>query len=105
MEENELDEKTFTMISGKSTGGRKVKVFNLDVAISVAYRVKSKRGVLFRQWVTKVLKEYTLKVVVYNNKRLKQLERMQEIQVDIMEGVKGFNATEVLSVLNLYRIK
>ncbi|MEG0240473.1 MAG: RhuM family protein [Anaerorhabdus sp.] len=85
--EGELDEKTSTGISSRSSGGRKPKVFNLDVAVSVGYRVKSKRGILFRQWATRVLKEYTLKGVVNNDKRLKQLERMQEIQVDMMEEV------------------
>ena len=79
-----------------------IDFYNLDMIISVGYRVKSKKGILFRQWATKVIKEYTLKGIVYNEKRLKQLERMQEIQVDMMEGVKGFDASEVLHVLNLY---
>lgn len=39
--EGELDETTSTGISGKSTGGRKPKIYNLDVIISVGYRVKS----------------------------------------------------------------
>ncbi|SJZ69239.1 RhuM family protein [Anaerorhabdus furcosa] len=79
-----------------------IDFYNLDMIISVGYRVKSKRGILFRQWATKILKDYTLKGIVYNDKRLKQLERMQKIQVDMMEGVKGFDASEVLNVLNLY---
>ncbi|MEG0218960.1 virulence protein RhuM/Fic/DOC family protein [Anaerorhabdus sp.] len=78
-----------TALDGKSYN---IDFYNLDMIISVGYRVKSKRGILFRQWATRVLKEYTLKGVVYNDKRLKQLERMQEIQVDMMEGVKGFDA-------------
>ncbi|MEF9892789.1 MAG: virulence protein RhuM/Fic/DOC family protein [Anaerorhabdus sp.] len=78
-----------TALDGKSYN---IDFYNLDMIISVGYRVKSKRGILFRQWATKILKEYTLKGVVYNDKRLKQLERMQEIQVDMMEGVKGFDA-------------
>lgn len=56
--EGELDEKTSVGISDKSTGGRKNKIYNLDVIISVGYRVKSKNGVIFRQWANKVLKDY-----------------------------------------------
>ena len=40
---------------------RKTKFYNLDVIISVGYRVKSQRGVQFRQWANKVLKEYLLR--------------------------------------------
>lgn len=50
--------------------------YNLDMVISVGFRVKSRRGILFRQWATRVLKEYTLKGVEYNEKRLRQLECM-----------------------------
>jgi len=58
--EGELDEKTSVGISDKSSGGRKSKLYNLDVIISVGYRVKSKNGVIFRKWATKVLKDYLL---------------------------------------------
>lgn len=46
-----------------------VDYYNLDVIISVGYRVKSKNGVLFRQWATKVIKDYMLKGYVINQKR------------------------------------
>jgi hypothetical protein len=59
--EGELDEKTSIGISDKSSGGRKPKLYNLDVIISVGYRVKSKNGVIFRKWATNVLKDNTLK--------------------------------------------
>ena len=51
-----------------------VKYYNLDVIISVGYRVKSHRGTQFRQWANKVLKEYLLKGYAVNQ-RLNQLER------------------------------
>ena len=46
-----------------------VDYYNLDVIISVGYRVKSKNGVLFRQWATKVIKDYMLKGYAINQKR------------------------------------
>ncbi|MEF9892777.1 MAG: virulence protein RhuM/Fic/DOC family protein [Anaerorhabdus sp.] len=107
-DDNELDEEStaevFSVVQmeGNRNVKRSIQFYNLDVIIAVGYRVNSKKATKFRQWATKVIKEYTLKGVVYNDKRLKQLERMREIQVDMMEGVKGFDASEVLSVLNLY---
>ena len=64
--EGELDELTSTGISGKSSGGRKPKIYNLDVIISVGYRVKSKNGIIFRKWANKVLKDYLLKGYAVN---------------------------------------
>lgn len=58
--EGELDEESSVGISDKSSGGRKSKLYNLDVIISVGYRVKSKNGVIFRKWATKILKDYMI---------------------------------------------
>ena len=58
--EGELDEKTSVGIFDKSSGGRKAKLYNLDVIISVGYRVKSKNGVIFRQWANRILKDYMI---------------------------------------------
>ena len=52
---------------------RKVELFNLDVIISVGYRVNTKRGIQFRQWANKVLKEYLLKGYSINQ-RVERLE-------------------------------
>lgn len=52
--------------------------YNLDMIISVGYRVNSKRGVLFRQWANKVLKEYLLQGYAINEKLLQ--ERTQQLQ-------------------------
>ncbi len=50
---------------------RAIEYYNLDVIISVGYRVKSKRGVQFRIWATKILKEYLLKGFAMDDERLK----------------------------------
>lgn len=51
---------------------RAIEYYNLDVIISVGYRVKSKRGVQFRIWATKILKEYLLKGFAMDDERLKE---------------------------------
>ena len=56
----ELDE-TSVGFSDKSTGGRKAKIYNLDMILSVGYRVNSKKGIVFRKWANKVLKDYMIK--------------------------------------------
>ncbi|WP_417430232.1 RhuM family protein [Halpernia sp.] len=57
----------------------KTKYYNLDVIISVGYRVKSKQGTQFRIWANKILKEYLVKGYSINEKRLAQKE--QEVQL------------------------
>jgi hypothetical protein len=58
---------------GNRTVKRKINIYNLDVIISVGYRVKSKRGTQFRIWANKILREYLLKGVVVSN-RIERLE-------------------------------
>jgi hypothetical protein len=71
--ENELDEKSNMQILHITNIDRPVSFYNLDVIISVGYRVKSKEGVLFRQWATRVLKDYLLKGYAINQ-RFERLE-------------------------------
>jgi len=61
-------------IVGK-TQQQKTKIYNLDVIISVGYRVKSKRGTQFRRWATSKLKELLVQGYVINEKRLEQKEQ------------------------------
>ena len=57
---------------------RKIKHYNLDVIISVGYRVKSKRGTQFRIWANTVLKEYLLKGYIVSNRLLSIENRLYE---------------------------
>lgn len=58
---------------------QKVPFYTLDVIISVGYRVKSKRGILFRRWANSVLKEYLIKGYALNQKRLEELSTVINI--------------------------
>lgn len=77
-EELEQDATCKDFLQVQTEGGRTVrrmaKFYNLDVIISVGYRVKSKRGTQFRQWANRILKEYLLKGYSVNN-RLERLEQ------------------------------
>ncbi len=70
--EKELDEKSNVQILHVSGSDRPVKFYNLDVIISVGYRVKSHQGTKFRQWATARLKEYIVKGFAMNDELLKQ---------------------------------
>ena len=79
--------------------------YNLDMIISVGYRVKSKNGVLFRKWATKVLKDYMIKGYAINQKRLEYLEKTVKL-IDIAnrmdERLEGNDAKEILKVIGDY---
>ena len=78
--EEELDEAATTKdflvvrLEGRRSVTRKIKHYNLDAIISVGYRVNSKRGTKFRQWATRVLKEFLLRGLV-RDKRIGKLEK------------------------------
>ena len=63
---------------------RKIKFYNLDMIISVGYRVKSKRGITFRKWATSNLKDYMIQDYTINQKRLEALNKTIEIQSRII---------------------
>jgi prophage maintenance system killer protein len=66
---------------GKRKIVRQIDYYNLDVIISIGYRVKSKRGTQFRIWANKILKDYLLKGYALNERKLKeQTERIKEIE-------------------------
>ncbi len=72
--EKELDEKSNVHFLHIANSDKPVKIYSLDVIISVGYRVKSQRGTQFRQWANKVLKEYMLKGYAINQ-RIESLEK------------------------------
>lgn len=82
-----------------------VDYYNLDMIISIGYRVKSQEGVIFRKWANKVLKDYLLKGYAVNEKRLKYLEKtvkLIDIANRIDERLEGNDAKEILKVIGEY---
>ena len=78
--EDELTESSVvkeSLTTAKDGKRYKTKMYNLDVIISVGYRVKSKRGTKFRQWANRVLKEYIIRGYVLNQ-QLRMLEERME---------------------------
>ncbi|MBR6689879.1 MAG: virulence RhuM family protein [Bacilli bacterium] len=115
-DEEELEEdstwKNFFEVQkeGKREVKRNKKLYNLDVIISVGYRVKSKNDIIFRKWANKILKEYLLKGYVVNQKRLEYLEKTVKL-IDIanriddeLDGNKRIRATLFIYFLQFYNI-
>jgi len=91
--DGELPKEGFMQILHKtsSDGGRPVAIYNLDVLISVGYRVKSPEGVRFRQWATRVLREMLLKRVEEVREIAKLKRRMDVAEGDIKQIKGGMN--------------
>ena len=111
--EGELDEKEVVRkfrittphgaIEGK-TQSHEVNFYNLDVIISVGYRVKSLRGTQFRQWATKRLKEYIVKGFTMDDDRLKKLGGGNYWQ-ELLARIRDIRASEKVfyrQVLDIY---
>ncbi len=82
-----------------------VDYYNLDMIISVGYRVKSQNGVIFRKWANQILKDYMIKGYAINQKRLEYLEKtvkLVDIATRIDEALEDSEAKDVLKVINNY---
>lgn len=112
--EEELDKKS--VVAKFATTARDGKIYqvdfyNLDVIISVGYRVKSKQGTQFRQWATQRLKDYLVKGYALNEKRLKELDyKYSDLQKAIklasnagnIESLSSNEAKGILKVIEEY---
>ena len=82
-----------------------VEYYNLDMILSVGYRVKSSKGIMFRRWANKVLKEYMLKGYAVNQRRLEYLEKtikLIDIANRIDERLENNDAKGILKVIGEY---
>ena len=105
------EDSSVVQVEGGRQVRRKIKFYNLDVIISVGYRVKSQRGIQFRQWATRVLREHLVKGYTLNEQRLgEERAKLQEMQQAVallsrtLEQQQLVNETgqEVLQVITDY---
>lgn len=94
--EEELDEKSNVQILHISGSDKPVKFYNLNVIISVGYRVKSQRGTQFRIWATKTLNEFIKKGFVLDDNRLKQGKQTfgKDYFRELLERIRSIRASE-----------
>ena len=84
---------------------RDIEYYNLDMIISIGYRVKSKNGIIFRKWANKILKDYLIKGYAVNEKRLEYLEKtvkLFDIASRNLEGLENIDAKDIIKVLKDY---
>ena len=90
---------------GKREITRNLEYYNLDMILSIGYRVKSDNGIIFRKWANKILKDYMLKGYAINQKRLEYLEKTIKL-IDIAnrmdERLENNDAKEILKVIGDY---
>ena len=106
----ELDNSTVAKFAtvqkeGQREVTREIEYYNLDMIISVGYRVKSQNGVIFRKWANNVLKDYMIKGYAVNQKRLEYLEKtikLIDIAGRIDTELKADEAREIIKVINNY---
>ena len=103
----ELDSSTIAKFAtvqkeGKRNVIRNIEHYNLDMIISVGYRVKSNRGIAFRKWANSILKNYVLKGYAINERRLEALNKTVEIQSRMISSLIETTEDEVYEVVRKY---
>ena len=101
-----IESETLRKIGNTDFSNKPTNYYNLDMIISVGYKVNSKQGVIFRKWATNVLREHLLKGYTVNQKRLEYLEKTVKL-VDIAtritkDELKDTDASEILKTINNY---
>ena len=99
---NELIEnETMSKFGNSEFSDKPTNYYNLDMIISVGYRVNSKQGIAFRKWANNVLKDYLIKGYSVNQKRLEALEKTVQL-LDIVSREKENDIKDVVKVINEY---
>ena len=87
---------------GGSSVKRNIEHYNLDMILSIGYRVKSKRGIEFRRWSNRVLKQYIIDGYAINEKRLHALQKTVDIQTRMLVDALNVEEKDILKAVNLY---
>jgi len=88
--EGELDDSNMQKVHNTLSKYKPITVYNLDVIISVGYRVHSQRGVQFRRWANSVLKDYLIKGYAVKNNLVQQKYDDLKALVDVMGRTMGY---------------
>ena len=104
LREGELDDSVVEESSVTAIDGKKyiTKLYNLDMIIAVGCRVKSKRGIVFRKWAIKVIKEHLVQGYSINQKRLETLNKTVDIQTRMLAYSLNIDKEELSKVINEY---
>ena len=105
--EGELEKRGNVQKMHVAHSDKPVSLYNLDVIISVGYRVKSKKGIAFRKWATATLKDYLIQGYAANQKRLEYLEKTIQLidianRIDMKKELEDNDAREILRILGDY---
>ena len=105
LEDSTYEESSVVRMEGNRRVRRRIRIYDLDAVIAVGYRVKSRRGLVFRRWANSVLKQYLMEGYALNEKRLAALHRTVEVQRALLahyaEGA-GADTDEVIRVIDRF---
>ncbi len=97
------EDSSVVQTEGKRKVKRTIKIYNLDMILSVGYRVKSPNGIIFRKWATSILKDYMIKGYAVNEKRLEILNKTIDIQARMLATSLDLEENEILDVIKSYQ--
>ena len=107
IKDNELNVSTCSFLEqihfeGNRKIKRKIKIYNLDMIISIGYRVNSKRGIAFRIWANQVLKQYLVQGYSINQKKIEALGKTVDIQNRMLASTLHIDSEELANVVSAY---
>ena len=100
--DHELNKKSNVRKTHFTGSDKPIGLYSLDVIISVGYRVNSKRGIVFRKWANKVLKDYLIQGYAVNQKQLENLNKVIDIQNRMLAYSLDMDKETLTNVINEY---
>lgn len=97
-----VEESSVVQKEGTRNVKRNIKIYNLDMILSVGYRVNSKRGIKFRRWANKVLEDYLIQGYAINERRMNALNKTIEIQNRMLSSTLQIDTDELVNIVKEY---